>query len=296
MNVPRLKQVLCAGIVVLDRIYALDTLPQGEAKYTASAYRESGGGIAGTAAVAVARLGGEGLYLGAVGNDAAGDWLQAELRQLGVGLEALQIIEGGRTPNACALVAPDGTRCLIVDRGTIAPQIPPHLPQADALLVDHRFPDLSAALLKAANVPSVLDAEGGEPATLRALAALADYPVFSSHGLRAYTGEDDPHLALAAIDAPKARAVAVTRGAEGSFWRIDGTIHHIPAPRIEARDTTGCGDVFHGALALALAEGEPVRAAARFATAAAALKACNGGGWRGMPAREEVEALRAGGW
>ncbi len=281
---------------MLDRIYELDALPQGEAKYTANSYRESGGGIAGTAAVAVARLGGQGLYLGAVGEDAAGDWLRAEMRQLGVGLEALQIIEGGRTPNACALVAPDGARCLIVDRGTIAPQIPPCLPQADALLVDHRFPELSAALLKAATMPSVLDAEGGEPVTLRALAALADYPVFSSPGLRACTGETDPRRALAAIHAPRARAVAVTCGAAGSFWRIDGALHHIPAPQIEARDTTGCGDVFHGALALALAEGEPVLAAARFATAAAALKARNGGGWRGMPAREAVEAMRAAGW
>ena len=90
--------------------------------------------------------------------------------------------------------------------------------------------------------------------------------------------------------------MAVTCGAAGSFWRIDGALHHIPAPQIEARDTTGCGDVFHGALALALAEGEPVLAAARFATAAAALKARNGGGWRGMPAREAVEAMRAAGW
>jgi sulfofructose kinase len=61
------------------------------------------------------------------------------------------------------------------------------------------------------------------------------------------------------------------------------------------RDTTGCGDVFHGAYALGLAEGRPPLAAARFAAAAAAMKAANGMGWRGMPDRASVERLMAQG-
>lgn len=85
--------------------------------------------------------------------------------------------------------------------------------------------------------------------------------------------------------------LAVTLGAGGSLWWRDGAARHLLAPRVAARDTTGCGDVFHGAYALALAEGASVEAAARFATAAAALKAERGEGWAGMPDRTAVEAL-----
>jgi sulfofructose kinase len=68
------------------------------------------------------------------------------------------------------------------------------------------------------------------------------------------------------------------------------------APRVQARDTTGCGDVFHGAYALALAEGAAVEDAARLATAAAALKAERGSGWESMPDRADAEALARKAW
>jgi sulfofructose kinase len=88
----------------------------------------------------------------------------------------------------------------------------------------------------------------------------------------------------------------VTLGATGSLWWESGRARHLPAPRVQARDTTGCGDVFHGAYALAVAEGAPRGHAARFATAAAALKATRGDGWDGMPDRAAVAALLAKGW
>ena len=64
---------------------------------------------------------------------------------------------------------------------------------------------------------------------------------------------------------------------------------------VRALDTTGCGDVFHGAYALALSEGREPLAAARFASAAAAQKAARGMGWDGMPDRCSVERMAAGG-
>ncbi|HQT66713.1 MAG TPA: PfkB family carbohydrate kinase [Acetobacteraceae bacterium] len=296
-----MKRVLCFGIAVFDRIYEVETLPTGDEKYTATGYRESGGGVAATAAVAVARLGGHAAFMGALGDDPAGRWLAAEMSALGVALDVVQYVAHGRTPNACALVAPDGGRCLIIDRGTARPaSAAPDSACAnvDALLVDHRFPDLAAALLIGAprTMPRILDAEGGDPEALRHLVALAQYPIFSSTGLRLCTGQDDPLAALSRVSAPQARCLAVTRGAAGSLWLIDGQVHHVAAPPVAARDTTGCGDVFHGAVALALAEGQHLLDAARFATAAAALKALNGDGWRGMPDRQAVQALLKESW
>jgi len=287
--------VLCFGIVVADRIYEVEDLPQGEGKYTAHAYREGGGGIAGTAAVAVAALGARALFCGAVGEDQAGLFLRAELAGLGVDLggdasgarrtDAERERGCGRTGRA----VPGGGPRHGVPRGPD----PALLAQADAVLVDHRFPDAAAALLRALppHVPGVLDAEGGDAADLRRLAALAAYPVFSCNGLKVATGAADPEQGLRVVDAPVAAAVGVTLGEEGSLWRLAGSIHRVPAPQVRVRDTTGCGDVFHGAFALALAEEMPLLTAARFASAVAALKARRGEGWHGMPDRTEAEAL-----
>lgn len=296
--------MLCFGIVVADRIYEVDCLPRGEGKHTAHAYRESGGGIAGTAAVAVAALGAQALFCGAVGEDQAGRFLQAELTALGVDLGGMQVMPGARTPSASVVVDAQGERCLVVDRGTVSPRTPDRafMAQAGAVLVDHRFPDAAAALLQALppHVPGVLDAEGGGADDLRRLAALAAYPVFSRNGLRIAAGATDPADGLHAVHAPRAAAVGVTLGSAGSLWRVGSGIHHVAAPQVRVRDTTGCGDVFHGALALALAEGLPLPRAVRFASAAAATKARQGNGWRGMADRAEVEALMratgADGW
>lgn len=287
--------VVCFGIVVVDRVYEVGTLPQGEGKHTARAYHESGGGIAGTAAVAVAALGAHAMFCGAIGTDAAGQFLQAEMASLGVDLRGLQVVIGGRTPSASVIVDARGDRCLVVDRGTVS-AVPPDLgllARAGAVLVDHRYPAVAAALLQATppGIPRVLDAEGGDAADLRRLAGLADYPIFSQNGLRIATGEADPEQGLRSVEAPNAVAAGVTLGEFGSLWRVGNALRHVPAPRVVARDTTGCGDVFHGAFALAVAERSPPLDAARLASAVAALKAQRGNGWHGMPGREEVEAL-----
>ncbi len=289
------RPVVCFGIVVADRVYEVDTLPAGEGKFTACGYRESGGGIAGTAAVAVAALGGHAIFCGAVGRDSAGRYLQTEMERLGIDLRGLTVLPDARTPSACVLVDRHGERCLMVDRGTVRigwPD-PALLAGAGALLVDHRYPAEAAALLQSApaDLPSVLDAEGGDAADLRQLAFLAHYPIFSRKGLHIATGEADPERALRCVDAPGAAVVGVTLGTEGSLWRIGDALHHVRAPTVAVRDTTGCGDVFHGAFALAISERQPPLDAARFASAAAALKAERGNGWHGMPGRADTEAM-----
>ena len=89
------------------------------------------------------------------------------------------------------------------------------------------------------------------------------------------------------------RVFAVTLGAAGSLWLIHGESFSVPAFPIVAADTTGCGDVFHGAYALSLSEGRAPLEAARFASAAAAIKAQRGNGWKGMGDRAAIKALMA---
>ncbi len=103
------------------------------------------------------------------------------------------------------------------------------------------------------------------------------------------TGVDDAREGLAELARTAANWIAVTDSARGTFFTERGGIAHEPAFPIEPVDTLGAGDVFHGALALGLAEGMEARAAVRFASAAAAIKCTRFGGRAGCPRRPEVE-------
>lgn len=295
--------VVCAGMAALDQAWHLPTLPEAPGKYIAGGQRVTGGGMAATAAVAVAHLGGTAHWCGRLGDDAAGRALLEGLHRHGVGTSGATVAPGGRTPNSAILVDADGERILAVFPGAGLPAdapVPPALvATAAAVLADPRWVEGAErlfALAAAHGVPRILDADIAPPETLRRLAAQADHLIFSQRGLEAFSGRANPAEGLAAAVATGAAVVAVTLGPEGSLWWEAGRARHVPAPRVKARDTTGCGDVFHGAYALAIAEGTAGAAAARFATAAAALKATRGAGWDGMPDRAAVEALLAAGW
>ncbi|MBV8912114.1 MAG: ribokinase [Acetobacteraceae bacterium] len=290
-------KVFCVGIVVLDRVYHLAQLPSGGGKHLAQAYRETGGGMAATAALAVARLGGTASWCGPIGDDATGRQLRAELAAGGVDVGPAEILAGVRTPISVVLVQGDGERCLILDRDPglhlTAPVVPP---RARVVLADPRFAEAALSALeqaRARGLHSVLDGEVAAPAALPSLTGAATHPVFSRAGLRELTGEADPAAGLRRLERDGA---GVTLGPEGSQFLVGGRVVAIPAPRVRAQDTTGCGDVFHGAFALGLAEGMDVLRAARFATAAASLKGVRGQGWAGIPDRTAVEGCLARDW
>jgi sulfofructose kinase len=82
----------------------------------------------------------------------------------------------------------------------------------------------------------------------------------------------------------------VTAGERGCWYaEYDGPVQHFPAFQVEVVDTTGCGDVFHGAYIASLAQGESIGRAIQVASASAALKATSGGGRSGIPDRDTVD-------
>jgi sulfofructose kinase len=109
-------------------------------------------------------------------------------------------------------------------------------------------------------------------------------------------GTADPDQALAELSGRTDGWVAVTLGGDGVAWLDGSTTRHLRPPDVAVVDTLGAGDVFHGAFALALAEGRDEAAAIRFATAAAAAKCSRPGGQDGIPTRATVDALEAGSW
>jgi sulfofructose kinase len=126
------------------------------------------------------------------------------------------------------------------------------------------------------------------------LLELASHVVFGREGLAAMAETPDIAQGLGRMREQTGAWLAVTCGGEGVYWLDDGQVRHLPAFEVEVVDTLAAGDVFHGALALALAERRPIEAALPFAAAAAAIKCTRFGGRDGIPNRAEVERLLTG--
>lgn len=296
-NTSMKKKILCVGHCVLDRVYHVENMPRAAQKMDALTSRESGGGPASTAAVAIAKLGGEVAFVGHLGDDDAGRTLCRKLNEQQVNIKNIIIIEGFRTIAPVVLVDQTGERCIIVHRHPVSvPEERMHfdLNKTDCLLVDTRWiPGAKSAIqaAKTLNIPIVIDVDGGDRQSIFEMLPFCEHVIFSDQGLNDCTDHGDIETRLRKIQQLCTGIVAVTSGQIGSYWLINDRLHHVPAFSVTSQDTTGCGDVFHGAYALTIAEGMAPLQAARFASAAAALKAKNGNGWDGMPRRADVDLL-----
>jgi sulfofructose kinase len=295
----RKPRILCVGAATLDTVFRLSKLPTEGGKYIPDAAYQFAAGMASSAAVAIARLGGKPALWARVGRDQTGERIIAELTAEGVDCGDVERIDGARSAFCTTLVDAGGERIVVPFYDPQLREAPLGLPKAavadfDAVLVDVRWPEGAEAALRAASdagVSSVLDADVSPLATLELLTPLANYAVFSAPAALALADRSDIRLALTVLARRLPGHVAITSGADGCFWvdRATDVIRHRRAPRIEAVDTLSAGDVFHGAFALSIAEGRSEADAAEFANAAAALKCTRFGGRLGAPTRDEIE-------
>lgn len=291
--------IACTGIAVLDHVFQSAVFPDSPGKHFASGYLEVGGGPAATAAVTVARLGAKALFWGRVGDDTTGARILDELDDWGVDIAQARRCPDGRSAVSAVIVDDAGERMIVAYADPDLDPAPEWLPLDDlarvqAVLADARWPQGAETVLaaaKARGVPGILDADATPDDAARPLLPLASHIAFSTAGLAQITGTGDPAEGLSRAATMTEGWVAVTAGDRGCYWINDGQLTHVPAFDVAVLDTLGAGDVFHGAFALAIAEGRPVGAAIRFASAAAALKCTRLGGRAGIPVRTEVEAL-----
>ena len=297
------RKVLCAGIAVHDHVYRLDRFPAPGSKTRARDFIATGGGCAANAAIAIARLGGRAALAAPLGGppgvDATGDWIIANLARERVDCTHAVRVPAARSPMSAIFVDGSGERLIVNDRDERLSSARPADPaaalaDADALLVDNRFAEFVLPFCLGARecgIPVVLDGDRPTRASDRLLQACT-HLVFAADGLRATAQCDDLAAGLEAIAATThAGFVAVTDGARGVLWIAGGRHSQMAALPVAAVDTLGAGDVFHGAFALALAEGRDECDALSFATAAAAVKCTRFGGIARAPTRTEVEEL-----
>lgn len=290
--------VACVGVCVGDVIFSVEALPAGAGKLHARAREEVGGGPAANAAVTVASLGGSARFIGAVGDDHLGSELIAELTRLGVDATRVRVVAGRRSPLSAITVDERGDRAIInhTDQELFAAaRAVGHedLRDADAVLADVRWPSATLAALGWARdhgVPGIVDFDigAGEP---EPLLATASHIAFSADALRRLAGPGDLTGSLRRVSDMTDAWIAVTDGGNGTYWLDDGAILHMEAYQVEVLDTTGAGDVFHGAFALGLASGRSESDSVRLGSAAAAITCTTFGGRSGIPSKDEVETF-----
>jgi sugar/nucleoside kinase (ribokinase family) len=302
----RAPAILCAGIIVLDEVFQVERFPPPDGKAQAQGFFVVNGGCAGNAAVAITRLGGRTMLAsplgGPAGEDANGDRVLAALAGEQIDCSGCVRVAGAATPLSAIFIDTRGERMIVTYRdarlATATPADPQRLvAHADAVLADNRFPEFVGPICAAARargLTTVLDAD--RPTRVSdELFRIATHVVFSSECLRATTGLDDLGAGLVRMTSETASFLAVTNGANDVLWLDGPTLRHSPVFAVEAVDTLGAGDVFHGGFTLALAEGQGNAASLRFAAAAAGLKCARLGGGTTAPYRAEVEALIAQG-
>ena len=261
----------------------------------------SPGGQVASALATCQALGLRTKYIGSVGDDERGRIQLDSLQSAGIDLRHIQIREGCASQSAYIVVDEEtGERtifwrrddCLRIDPGQIHED---QITCARLLHIDgHDTPavERAASIAKAAGIPVTVDVDTIYEGFDRVL-PLVDYLVASSEFPGRWTGEQDPFRALELIQAEhKMKVAAMTLGSRGVLALAEGRYHYSPGFVVNCLDTTGAGDVFHGAFCYGVLEAYSLQETLEFANAMAALN-CRALGARGgiASAREARELM-----
>ena len=293
------------GTIAVDDTLYVDRYPPPDEKARINRVGRSVGGQVATALAAASRLGARCAYGAVLGQDELSNAAFAALEAAGVDCRFVQR-SSGAGPIHSIIVQDEnaGTRNIFYDLSRIIPvptnQISPSIIGGTrVLLVDQSGPDAAihaAHCARQLGVPVVMDLEWPDAPRVDELMLLADHLLVPRDFAAACTGAATPAQAAQELHRRSQRAcTAVTGGTDGCFYVLaagsGGDVQHLPALRVESLETLGCGDVFHGAYAAALAEGREVIECLRFASAAAASFATRPSGWQHLPVADDVNRL-----
>lgn len=293
--------VVGVGINVIDYLFRVPRFPEPDTKSDATAVTTQGGGLTATAMVACSRLGLRTRYIGKFGSDEIGRMARKGLVAEGLDLRAS--VQASDAPNRlCFVLVEEGTghRTIIrhmdsrvwlrpeeLSREAVCSGRMLHLDgyEGDAALQ-------AACWAREDGIPVSVDAERftqrrGE------LFRLTDILIVAERYGREVTGREDVTGILEGLTLLGPPCVCVTSGERGSALRYREQIMRVPAFPVDVVDTTGAGDVFHGAFLYGLLQGWEARHILLFANAVSALKCTRLGGRTGIPGADEArEFLR----
>ncbi len=303
------RRIVVVGSSNTDMIIQAERIPRPGETILGGRFTIAPGGKGANQAVAAARAGGRVTFIARVGEDMFGE--QAIKGFLADGIDVTYISRDKQAPSGVALifVAADGENSIGVASGANANLGPAEVSataeiigSAEVLVMQLETPletvRAAAEIASSWDVPVILNPAPARPLDddlLRTVTVLTPNETEAEllTGVK-ISDEADAARAAAALRARGVRAVIVTLGARGAFVSGPQIEERIPAFPVQPVDTTAAGDVFNGALAVAMAEGKALPEAVRFAAAAAAISVTRLGAQPSAPKRAEIDALLAG--
>ncbi len=289
-------RVLGIGQCSWDYLALVDSFPASDTKAEVSDWQEQGGGPVATALVTLARLGVPCDFHGVVGDDQEGEKIRKSLSSEGVGIPCLVTRLNALSQKAfIAIEKSSAKRTIFWERPSGPPLSPEELPESlfngcSFLLLDGLMSEVSlfaANRARTLGIPVMLDAGKVRPGMLE-IAGLCDYLVASEQFARDLGWDGNPAGFQDNAKRLGAAVITITLGGQGSITYRGSEIIETPAFQVDALDTTGAGDVFHGAYIFGLLRGLNLADTILFASAVAALKCRQIGGRIGIPDRSEA--------
>jgi ribokinase len=300
------KPIVVIGSSNTDMIVKVDRIPRPGETVIGGVFSTAAGGKGANQAVAAARAGGEVVFVGRVGKDMFGD--QAVEGFIRDGIDVRHVVRDDAAPSGVALIFVDagGENSIAVASGANAEVSPADveaareaIESAGILLMQLEVPletvEAAATIAHGAGVAVILNPAPAQPLSdaLLAMVSILTPNETEAELLTGVAVEDETSAARAAdiLRERGVRTVLVTRGSRGVFAVSPEFRGNVPCFAVSCVDTTAAGDVFNGALAVALSEGMPLREAVRFASAAAGISVTRMGAQPSAPGRGEIEEM-----
>ena len=289
--------VLGFGAIAVDDFLYVEKYPAPDSKARVQQRERHSGGLCATALIAAAKLGATCAFAGVLDDDELSQFSRSELEKHGVDCSQVLAAPGARPSHSTIIVAQDGTRTIFSDSSSLMPFPRQHinaqlLQKARVIFLDHTVSENGVPIAELAttlDIPLLADIERDAP-ELDAWIDAVDHLIVGETFARAWTNSADAKTSVQRLGENRKLAV-VTCGENGCLACGRETalqVLALPAQRVNVVDTTGCGDVFHGAYASELARGSNVETRLKIAGALASHKAQFRGGRGGLLARNEL--------
>lgn len=290
-------KILCIGHSAYDITIPIEQYPMENKKYVVDEVIECGGGPAPNGAYLIASWGMDCGYAGVIGNDIYGLRIRDEFLKAGVDLRYLEINEESGTPISFIWANRDnGSRTLFNHKKQIGTlrylKFQEDAPET-ILLDGHELTASMEAIKKYPKATTILDG-GSYNSSTRRLAELVDYLVCSEDfakelsGIIKFDSQENIEKVFTKLEEVNANTIVVTLGEKGSLYKQGGRIVHQEPFKVKAVDTTGAGDIFHGAFAYGITKGFDMTKTIKISSIAAALSVQKMGGRVAIPKWEEV--------
>lgn len=292
-----MNKIVGIGANVCDTLITVPNYPKEDTKLRANSVTQSGGGPCATGLVAASKLGEKCAYIGTLTDDGAGKFLMNDLEKYGVSTELVTVKSGFTSFSSFICLSQESaSRTCVFHKGDIPAwnlneEQKRAVMNARILMIDGNEMNAALEAVKIAkeNGTRVLYDAGGLYDGVEDLLPYADILIPSEEFALGHTKAENANAAAKILfDKYSPEVVVITQGKKGGIIYDGKEIKEYPAFLVDAVDSNGSGDVFHGAFSFCVASGYHYYDACVFSSAVSALKCTKIGARNGVPTYDET--------